>query len=139
MYCPKCGAATSPGLAYCGTCGAALGGAPAAAPAAASPVYTVPAYGAPVAQRAWDYATWGTRAIGYIIDFLLIGAGMAILYLILAALSVSMFHLTGGEDVARGFCCMFIMLFPMATLFVGLYNSVYLIAQRGYSIGQGVV
>jgi uncharacterized RDD family membrane protein YckC len=34
---------------------------------------------------------------------------------------------------------MWIVLFPLATLFVGLYNSVFLIAQRGYSIGQGVV
>jgi len=34
---------------------------------------------------------------------------------------------------------MLIVLFPLATLLVGLYNSVYLIAQRGYSIGQGVV
>ena len=34
---------------------------------------------------------------------------------------------------------MFFLLFPVATLLVGLYNGVYLIAQRGYSIGQGVV
>ena len=34
---------------------------------------------------------------------------------------------------------MMIVLFPLATFLVGIYNSVYLIAQRGYSIGQGVV
>jgi uncharacterized RDD family membrane protein YckC len=32
-----------------------------------------------------------------------------------------------------------IILFPVATLLVGLYNRVYLISQRGYSIGQGIV
>jgi uncharacterized RDD family membrane protein YckC len=34
---------------------------------------------------------------------------------------------------------MLFLLFPIATLLVGFYNSVYLIAQRGFSIGQGVV
>jgi uncharacterized RDD family membrane protein YckC len=34
---------------------------------------------------------------------------------------------------------MFILVFPVATFLVGLYNGVYLIALRGYSIGQGLV
>jgi uncharacterized RDD family membrane protein YckC len=34
---------------------------------------------------------------------------------------------------------MLLLLFPVATLLVGFYNSVYLIAQRGFSIGQCVV
>jgi uncharacterized RDD family membrane protein YckC len=32
-----------------------------------------------------------------------------------------------------------ILLFPLGTLVVGLYNNVYLVAQRGFSIGQGIV
>jgi uncharacterized RDD family membrane protein YckC len=93
----------------------------------------------PAGQVVWDYASWGTRAIGYIIDVLLIGVGMAVLYFVLGALSVSMFHLAMGRDASQGLCCMWIILFPVASLLVGLYNNATLVAQRGYSIGQGVV
>jgi uncharacterized RDD family membrane protein YckC len=37
-----------------------------------------------------------------------------------------------------GFCCM-LGLFPLSTLLVGLYNKVYLVSSRGFSIGQGVM
>jgi uncharacterized RDD family membrane protein YckC len=36
-------------------------------------------------------------------------------------------------------CCVWLMLFPLATFLVGLYNRVYLVTTRGYSIGQGVM
>src|SRR5215469_1625476 len=147
MYCPKCGASVAPGAAFCPTCGASFqsSGQP---PANATPAYAAPAYGTPpqAVQRVWDYATWGTRAIGYIVDALLIGVGMGILYVVVGALFASMFHLadfaSGGANwgmAPRGFCCMWLIMFPLATFFVGIYNSVFLIAQRGYSIGQGVV
>jgi uncharacterized RDD family membrane protein YckC len=32
-----------------------------------------------------------------------------------------------------------ILLFPVSSLLVGLFNGVYLVAQRGASIGQGVM
>lgn len=32
-----------------------------------------------------------------------------------------------------------LLLFPLASLGVGIWNRVYLVATRGYSIGQGVV
>ncbi|MGA2116456.1 MAG: RDD family protein [Bryobacteraceae bacterium] len=84
------------------------------------------------------YATWANRVIGFLIDGLLIGAGMAILYLVLGSVLTGIAGL-GGHDAASGMCCMLLLLFPVATLLVGFYNSVYLIAQRGFSIGQGVV
>lgn len=147
MYCPKCGGAVAAGAAFCPTCGANLQSAASPPPASVSPVYAAPAYGAAAPpQRVWDYATWGTRAIGYIIDALLVGAGMAVLYLVVGAVFTSMFRLPdwgyGGVNAfapMRGFCCMWVLLFPLATLLVGIYNSVILVAQRGYSIGQGVV
>jgi uncharacterized RDD family membrane protein YckC len=65
---------------------------------------------------------------------------------VVGALLASTFHLADGLSdggnwgaAPRGFCCVMILLFPLATLFVGIYNSVFLVAQRGYSIGQGVV
>jgi uncharacterized RDD family membrane protein YckC len=147
MYCPKCGASVAPGAGFCPTCGASFQSS-AQPPANAAPPYVAPAYAgiAQPAQRVWDYATWGTRAIGYIVDALLVGVGMAILYVVVGAVFASMFHLadfaSGGTNwgmAPRGFCCMWLMLFPLGTFLVGIYNSVFLIAQRGYSIGQGVV
>jgi len=84
------------------------------------------------------YASWGNRAVGFIIDGLLVGVGMAILYFFAAAMLAGIAGLA-GHGAFGGMCCMFFLLFPVATLLVGLYNGVYLIALRGYSIGQGVV
>ncbi len=142
MYCPKCGASVAEGTTYCPTCGANLQGSAAPQMPLSTPVYATPGY--PAAQ-VWDYATWGTRAIGYIIDALLVGVGMGLLYLVAGAMFFSMFHFprfnegVGWGVAPNGFCCVLLLLFPLATLVVGLYNSVYLVAQRGYSIGQGVV
>jgi uncharacterized RDD family membrane protein YckC len=133
MYCPKCGAAIAAGTTLCPICGAGL---PAAAPVQPTPVY----YATPApAYPAWDYATWPTRAIGFIVDGLLVGVAMAALYFIVGGVFGSMLSLAGGHGAASGLCCMMILLFPLATLGVGFYNSVYLIAQRGFSIGQGIV
>jgi uncharacterized RDD family membrane protein YckC len=85
-----------------------------------------------------DYATWATRAIGYIIDSLLVGAVMLILYAVLGGMLTAVAGL-GGRGAAGGMCCFMLLLFPLATLLVGLYNRVYLVSQRGYSIGQGIV
>jgi uncharacterized RDD family membrane protein YckC len=135
MYCPKCGAAIVPGTAFCPICGGGLQ--PDAAPMQPmQPVYAAiptPAY------LVWDYATWGTRAIGYIVDALLVGVGMCVLYFVIGSMLASTLHLVGGHDAAGGLCCLMILLFPLATLGVGFYNSVYLVAQRGFSIGQGIV
>jgi len=138
MYCPKCGASVAAGTTFCPVCGAGL-------QAAAAHVQNVqpiqPSYGAvpTPGYPAWDYATWATRAIGYIVDLLLVGVGMCVLYLVIGAMLTSMLHLMGGPNIGGGACCLLILLFPLATLAVGFYNSVYLVAQRGFSIGQGIV
>jgi uncharacterized RDD family membrane protein YckC len=145
MYCPKCGAASAAGTAFCPICGGSLQAASAPAQpiqppyAPAQPIQ--PAYAAtpPYAYPGWDYATWSTRAIGYIVDALLVGVGMAVLYVVVGAVFGSMLGLLGGHGAGGGLCCMMILLFPLATLGVGFYNSVYLVAQRGFSIGQGIV
>lgn len=141
MYCPKCGAAAAPNIAFCPTCGAGLQRSAPPLPSSGGPAYAAPAYAqtAQPAQTAWNYATWSTRAIGYIVDVLLVGAGMAVLYLVVGATLASMFHLAAGREAANGVCCMMLLLFPFATFFVGLYNHVFLIAQRGSSIGQSIM
>jgi uncharacterized RDD family membrane protein YckC len=55
---------------------------------------------------------------------------MVAMYLVVGAMLAPMLH---------GLCCVMILLFPFATLAVGLFNSVYLVAQRGFSVGQGIV
>ena len=85
-----------------------------------------------------DYATWGTRALGYIIDGLLVGAAMALIYGVAGGVLTGMAGLA-GRHAAGGMCCLWLGLFPVASFAVGLYNRVYLVAQRGSSIGQGVM
>lgn len=154
MFCASCGSNLNPGATFCPNCGTPQ-------PAQAGPVRHVPqqpgaVFGTPgpgfagpaapvmpgglgyPAAFAAGYASWGSRAIGYLIDGFLVGAVMLALYFLLAGIMASVAGLA-GHNIAGGFCCMFIVLFPVATLLVGLWNRVYLIAQRGYSIGQGVV
>jgi uncharacterized RDD family membrane protein YckC len=124
MFCTNCGAQVATGAAFCPACG--------------SRMLSEGAAQQPSSALQMDYATWGNRAIGYLIDNLLVGVAMAILYALLGGLITAVVGV-GGRGVARGVCCFFIVLFPLASLLVGLYNRVYLISQRGYSIGQGVV
>jgi uncharacterized RDD family membrane protein YckC len=93
---------------------------------------------------AMDYATWGNRALGYIIDSVLVGVVMGVLWALLAGAIIGVASSRSGvgwdaHGLSGGVCCFFIILFPLSTLLVGLYNRVYLVSQRGCSIGQGVV
>ena len=86
------------------------------------------------------YAQWADRAVGYLIDSLLVGAAMGILYLILGTfLAVIAGGLGASDQFASGACCMLIILFPISSLLVGFFNRVYLVSKRGASIGQGVM
>jgi len=100
---------------------------------------------APVAAPVWEYASWGTRVLGYLIDSLLVGVVVAVLGILAFTVFGSLVGLGGGLNSeglqgigATGCCCLF-SLFPLGILLIGLWNKVYLVAQRGYSIGQGVV
>jgi uncharacterized RDD family membrane protein YckC len=131
MFCSNCGSSIPEGSAFCPVCGNSAGGpTPSRAPFSAPPA----GYGAtPVV---WDYATWGTRAVGYLIDGVLVGGAMLILWFVIGGILTGVARL-GGEAASGTMCCVVMLLFPIATLVVGLYNRVYLVAQRGYSIGQG--
>jgi uncharacterized RDD family membrane protein YckC len=75
--------------------------------------------------------------VGYLIDLVLVFVGMGVLYLVLGGFFAMMAGM--GSGLAGGMCCMMILLFPISSLLVGLFNGVYLVAQRGASIGQGVM
>lgn len=144
MFCSKCGSSIREGAAFCAACGApvAVAGPAPSAPPPSTPIYTQPPpYVPPVPQVAFGgYASWGDRVVGYIIDSLFVGAAMLVLFLVLGSVFGSLAAM-GGESsgFAGGMCCTMIIIFPFATLLVGLYNRVYLVSQRGYSIGQGVM
>jgi uncharacterized RDD family membrane protein YckC len=161
MFCSNCGSSVPESSAFCPVCGNPVQrGAEVPRPApppppqptwqAPQPPPPPPPSAQPEAQYVppqavygpgglvWDYATWGNRAIGYIIDSLIVGAVAMVLWFVLGGVFAGMAG-TFGDNAAGGMCCVSLLLFPVATLAVGLYNRVYLIAQRGYSIGQGVV
>ncbi len=160
MFCPKCGASASG--AFCNTCGAPMGQ-PIPAPAPPPQAYEPPPRGyppppppppyappytpgtAPVypGGPVFDYAQWGTRALGYIIDMLIVCVVVVPIYFLfgvaLAGLFATMAHSDVGGGISSMGCCMFLIIVPLVSLLVGLYNSVYLVYTRGFSIGQGVV
>lgn len=146
MFCAKCGSSVADGAAFCANCGAPTGG---PGPAAAGPVApppgppyqsASPSVAAPPPVPLGGYATWADRAVGYIIDSLIVGAAMLLLFLVLGGFFSAIVGMTGeNSGAAGGVCCLMIVLFPVASLLVGIYNRVYLVSQRGYSIGQGVM
>jgi uncharacterized RDD family membrane protein YckC len=142
MFCTRCGSTVDG--SFCSRCGTPVAGAPQAPPPPAfTPGYPPPppAYSAPVLRL--DYATWGTRALGYIIDTLFVLVIFIPLLVVLGVMVGSgaiMHHATPFRTPfdSGGFCCL-LALFPIAGLLVGLWNKVYLVSTRGASIGQGMM
>jgi len=143
-FCTNCGAQNQENAQFCTGCGSPLRTAVAAPPGQLSPIAGVPApapvsyttAGPPLPPGA-TYAQWADRVVGFLIDMLLVGAGMGVLYLVVGGLMAMLAGL--GSNIAGGMCCMMIVLFPLSTLLVGLFNGVYLVSQRGASVGQGVM
>jgi uncharacterized RDD family membrane protein YckC len=150
-FCTNCGAQNQDGAQFCTGCGSPIRAALATPPGQLSPVSDAPlpalSYSAsgttqgatpgPPLPPGAPYAQWADRVVGYLIDLVLVGVGMGILYWLVVGLFAMMAGL--GSSVGGGMCCVMILLFPISTLLVGLFNSVYLVSQRGASIGQGVM
>ena len=161
MFCSKCGHQLDAAVAFCTACGAPTAGGSATGPAV--PPYVpppppaqsydpVPPYPppppyapaqpytpAPPYAPALPYASWGDRALGYIIDSLFVLGVMILLYAVLGSFFLATVGFSRSNSFGGGMCCLGLILFPVSTLLVGLYNRVYLVSQRGYSIGQGVM
>jgi uncharacterized RDD family membrane protein YckC len=121
-------------------------GAPYAPGAAGAPI------GAMLAPTQGEVATWASRAVGYLIDHLMVvavmvvldGIGIAVFFAIGAAgVGVAGANSDAGAAVLSGLssgtCCVMLVAFPLAALGVGIWNRVHLVSKRGYSIGQGVM
>lgn|GEM_PF-784948 len=99
------------------------------------------------------YAVWADRVLAAIIDGLIVTGGVIVLYilitiisLVLGGIGMAIGGAIGGEQGAgsgsilgSGFCCIAFVLFPLASLGIGLYNKVFLVSKRGFSIGQGLM
>jgi uncharacterized RDD family membrane protein YckC len=95
------------------------------------------------------YAQWIDRVLAALIDGALVGAVMIVLYLIiglifggLAAVGSGIGDNAAGNAfgaLGSGICCFGLVLTPISALLIGIYNKVYLISKRGFSIGQGIM
>jgi uncharacterized RDD family membrane protein YckC len=155
-FCTNCGTQNQDGTQFCTACGARLGSAapvPPPQPPPVGPVYGTPP---PPAQPVWTgpppatpytpgfqpgvtYAQWTDRVVGYLIDSLIVGVVMGILYAVLGGILAVATAGLGNDNIAGGMCCMMLALSLISTLLVGIYNRVYLVSKRGSSIGQGIM
>lgn len=161
MFCPQCGNNMPDPLAgFCTRCGYRLtsGSAQTPAPQPAGfpppppqlpPTPTpqvggmAPVYSGPV----FNYAPWATRALGALVDGVIVSvAGGALLVVSLMFFGgMGMAGLGGGlhssalGGIGIGGCCCVFSILPIALLLTGLWNKVYLVSQRGCSVGQGIV
>jgi uncharacterized RDD family membrane protein YckC len=138
MFCSNCGSAVADGASFCNNCGARMTAVESRA-ATSAPVGTgAAAIQVPVAM---NYAPWGTRVIGGIIDYLFVFAAVVVLNIffggIFGGLNAGLSAIS-GDHIASPVCCFWVFAMPAGSLLVGLFNKVYLVAQRGYSVGQGV-
>ena len=136
MFCSRCGRQLDDGIAFCTGCGAPVGG---ATPGPAVPPYAPAPVQAPPYAPALAYASWVDRVIGYILDSLFVFAARILLGAVFGSFFFATVGLSRDNPLSGGVCCFGLILFPVSTFLVGLYNSVYLVSLRGYSIGQGVM
>ncbi len=92
---------------------------------------------------AMRYAEWGQRVPGALIDGLISGGAAIVLIVIAMTLGLLGSAAGGGGDtgssIMGGLMCIGVVLAGVASLGVGLYNKVFLVAKRGASIGQGIM
>jgi uncharacterized RDD family membrane protein YckC len=80
-----------------------------------------------------------------LIDGGLILAAEIVLFFIIAVIGGLISLVGAGAGIGEiaifgwGFCCVGFFSIPVAMLIAGLYNKVFLISKRGYSVGQGVM
>ena len=100
-----------------------------------------------------NYALWADRVLAAIADGGIAVLVMFVLYIILFVIGgVGSMLIGAGEAAVSGgkeapltglfgcsTCCLFFILPPVSYFVAGLYNKIYLVSKRGYSIGQGLM
>ena len=96
----------------------------------------------------YPYAEWLDRVLAALIDGGIALGAVIVLYIIfavigggLAAISSGMGSDAGGAlgALGSGVCCFGLLITFVAAFGIGIYNKVYLVSKRGFSIGQGVM
>jgi len=91
------------------------------------------------------YAEWIDRVLAALIDGGIAAGVMIVLYIIFGTIGVGLSALGSGanSDAAGALgslsCCFGFLLAGLSVFVVGIYNKVFLVSKRGYSIGQGVM
>lgn len=112
-----------------------------------------PAYGSPQAMTAGGiggqpYAEWIDRVLAALIDGGISVAVMIVLYIIIGIIGGGLMAIGSGlGDDAGGAlaglgslsCCFGFLLAAISVFAVGIYNKIFLVSKRGFSIGQGVM
>jgi uncharacterized RDD family membrane protein YckC len=105
----------------------------------------------PEPSPAFNYAMWADRVIAALIDGALIVVVTVVLYFVVTAVSTAIglagSSLSKGNQngsgavgcLSSGICCLLFILLPIVTFGIGMYNKVYLVGKRGYSVGQGIM
>jgi uncharacterized RDD family membrane protein YckC len=91
------------------------------------------------------YAEWIDRVLAALIDGGIAAGVMIVLYIIfgviggvLGAIGSSMSS-DAGSAIGSLSCCFGFLLAGLSVFVVGIYNKVFLVSKRGFSIGQGVM
>jgi uncharacterized RDD family membrane protein YckC len=93
----------------------------------------------------YPYAEWVDRVLAALIDGGIAAGVMIVLYIIFGIIGgvITGIGASADSDALRGFgslsCCIGFLLAGLSVFIVGVYNKVFLVSKRGFSIGQGVM
>lgn len=110
---------------------------PVYAPAVPGSMYGQPPVGG-MPFTSMRYAEWIDRVAAALIDGFLTAA-VAIVMIIIISIVAGGLGAVGGEDAATGILCLGMGITMLSALGLGLYNKVFLVSKRGFSIGQGIM
>jgi len=111
--------------------------APPATAAAPGAMFGMPA-GGDMSFATMRYAEWIDRVGAALIDGFLTAAVVIVMYIIFAVIAGGL-GAVGGEEAAFSIICFGILITTISALGLGLYNKVFLVNKRGFSIGQGIM
>jgi uncharacterized RDD family membrane protein YckC len=91
------------------------------------------------------YAEWIDRVLAALIDGGISAGVMIVLYIIFGVIGgvISGIGASANSDALAGLgslsCCIGFFIAALSVFIVGIYNKVFLVSKRGFSIGQGVM